>query len=133
MIGSFLTGIFADQAISFLDGSSLAPGGWNGNGAQVGRQFAEIGAISSYSFVVSCILLLILKYIPGMHLRVSDEAEMMGLDLDQFFDEQVGEADWGMFSNGGHELPVHAVDGLVSSGGSSSVERDAGRPDTKEA
>ncbi len=49
MIGSFLTGIFADQAISFLDGSSLAPGGWNGNGAQVGRQFAEIGAISSYS------------------------------------------------------------------------------------
>ncbi|KAK1077581.1 hypothetical protein LTR33_007965 [Friedmanniomyces endolithicus] len=136
MIGSFLTGIFADQAISFLDGSSLAPGGWNGNGAQVGRQFAEIGAISSYSFVVSCILPLILKYIPGMHLRVSDEAEMMGLDLDQFFDEQIGEADWGMFSDGGHvkgELPALTGDGLASSGGSSSVERDAGRPDTKEA
>jgi len=68
-----------------------------------------------------------------MHLRVSDEAEMMGLDLDQFFDEQIGEADWGMFSNVTNELPAHAVDGLVSSGGSSSVERDVARPDTKEA
>ncbi len=71
-----------------------APGGIDGVGAQVGRQFAEIAAISSYSFIVSCILLLILKYIPGMHLRVSEEGEMIGLDLDQFFDEQIG--DWGM-------------------------------------
>jgi len=36
-----------------------------------------------------------LKYIPGMHLRVSEEAEMLGLDLDQFFDEQIG--DWSAF------------------------------------
>lgn len=33
-----------------------------------------------------------MKYIPGLHLRVSDEAEERGLDLDQFFDEQIG--DW---------------------------------------
>ncbi|KAK8208076.1 hypothetical protein M8818_004114, partial [Zalaria obscura] len=91
MLGSFWTGIFADQAVSALDGVSLYPGGINGNGIQVGKQFAEITAISAYSFVVSCILLLILKYIPFMHLRVSDEAEMKGLDLDQFFDEQIGE------------------------------------------
>lgn len=30
-----------------------------------------------------------------MHLRVTEEAEMNGLDIDQFFDEQIG--DWGMF------------------------------------
>ncbi len=30
-----------------------------------------------------------------MHLRVDEEAEMKGLDIDQFFDEQIGE--WGMF------------------------------------
>lgn len=30
-----------------------------------------------------------------MHLRVTEEAEMKGLDIDQFFDEQIG--DWGMF------------------------------------
>jgi ammonium transporter, Amt family len=95
MCGSFFTGIFADQTISLLDGATEAPGGINGNGMQVGKQFAEITAISAYSFVVSCTLLYILKYIPGMHLRISEEAEMIGLDIDQFFDEQVG--DWSLF------------------------------------
>lgn len=37
-------------------------------------------------------MLMIMKYIPGLHLRVSDEAEERGLDLDQFFDETIG--DW---------------------------------------
>lgn len=95
MCGSFFTGIFAQQWVSALDGTTLASGAMDGVGIQVGRQLAEICAISSYSFVVTCILLLILKYIPFMHLRVSEEAEMMGLDLDQFFDEQIG--DWTMF------------------------------------
>jgi len=78
-----------------LDGVSSAPGGIDGNGIQVGKQFAEITAISSYSFIVSCALLYILKWIPGMHLRVSEESEMMGLDFDQFFGEQIG--DWSIF------------------------------------
>jgi Amt family ammonium transporter len=78
-----------------LDGVTSAPGGIDGNGIQVGKQFAEITAISAYSFLMSCALLYILKYIPGMHLRVTEEAEMVGLDIDQFFDEQIG--DWGMF------------------------------------
>jgi Amt family ammonium transporter len=95
MVGSFLTGIFATESISMLDGATSAPGGIDGNGIQVGKQFAEITAISAYSFIVSCALLCILKFIPGMHLRVDEEAEMKGLDIDQFFDEQIG--DWGMF------------------------------------
>jgi Amt family ammonium transporter len=74
----------------------MAPGGIDGNGRQVGLQFAEITAISSYAFVVSCLLLLIMKYIPGLHLRVSDEGEEKGLDMDQFFDEQIG--DWSIYS-----------------------------------
>lgn len=78
-----------------LDGVTAAQGGLDGNGIQIGRQFAEITSISAYSFIVSCLLLYILKFIPGMHLRVSEESEMIGLDLDQFFDEQIG--DWGMF------------------------------------
>lgn len=48
-------------------------------------------AISAYSFIVSCILLYILKFIPGMQLRVDEEAEMVGLDRAQFIDEQIGE------------------------------------------
>lgn len=78
-----------------LDGVTAAPGGIDGNGIQVGKQFAEITAISAYSFLVSCALLYILKFIPGMHLRVTEEAEIQGLDVDQFFDEQIG--DWAIF------------------------------------
>ncbi|KAJ5587214.1 Ammonium transporter [Penicillium hispanicum] len=91
MIGAFLTGIFASSSIAALDGSTEAEGGIDGNGMQVGKQLAEVCAISAYSFVVSCILLYILKFIPGMHLRVNEEAEMVGLDRAQFVDEQIGE------------------------------------------
>jgi Amt family ammonium transporter len=136
MMGSFLTGIFADQKISALDGATLAPGGINGNGMQVGKQFAEITAISAYSFVVSFLLLLILKYIPGMHLRVSEEAEMMGLDLDQFFDEQIG--DWESFqpmdkiTHGViREEQIAGVEEGLSSGSGHSVQREAVNADEK--
>lgn len=78
--------------VTALDGISSAAGGIDGNGIQVGKQFAEICAISAYSFTVSFALLMVMKYIPGLHLRVSDEAEELGMDLDQFFDEQIG--DW---------------------------------------
>lgn len=98
MMGSFLTGLFATSAVSSLDGATMASGAIDGNGRQVGLQFAEITAISAYSFTVSCALLLLMKYIPGLHLRVSDEAEELGLDLDQFFDEEIG--DWSIY----HEL-----------------------------
>lgn len=97
MVGSFLTGLFATSSISALDGASLASGAIDGNGVQVGKQLAEICAISGYSFVVSCVLLYILKFIPGMNLRVDEEAEMIGLDRAQFFDEQIG--DWTMFES----------------------------------
>ena len=103
MVGSFLTGIFGQAWIYDLDG--MGPydglGGMDGVGVQIGRQLAEITAIASYSFVVSCILLYALKYIPGMHLRVTSEAEMMGLDLDQFGDEQIG--DWSLMEQNHYE------------------------------
>ena len=111
MMGSFLTGIFAQSWVSALDGSSQYPGGIDGNGIQVGKQFAEITAISAYSFTVSCILLLILKYIPGMHLRVTEDAEILGLDLDQFVDEQIG--DWSL---------TEKIEGLRHSAASSQHE-----------
>lgn len=91
MVGAFLTGIFASQSIAALDGVTEATGGIGGNGVQVGKQLAEVCAISAYSFIVSCILLYILKFIPGMQLRVDEEAEMVGLDRAQFTDEQIGE------------------------------------------
>ena len=94
--GGFLTGIFASSSVASLDGlGSTSPGAIDGNGVQVGKQLAEICAITSYFFTVSCILHLILKYIPGLHFRIQDEAEMAGINIDQFFDETVGE--WASF------------------------------------
>lgn len=96
--GSFLTGLFATSKISALDGlGSEYSGAIDGNGIQVGYQLADICATLSYSFVVSCLLLFALKYIPFVGLRVTDEAEEMGLDADQFHDEVVGE--WEDFSS----------------------------------
>ena len=107
MVGSFLTGIFAQKWVSALDGASQYSGALDGVGVQVGRQLAEICAISSYSFTVTCILLYGLKFIPFMHLRVSEEAEMIGLDLDQFFDEQIG--DWSAYEQ-------HSLEGVRAPG-----------------
>jgi Amt family ammonium transporter len=97
MCGAFLTGIFATSSVSSLDGVTLAPGAIDGNGVQVGKQLAEICAIASYSFVCSALMLLIMKYIPGLHLRVTDEIEMIGYDADQFYDETIGE--WALFES----------------------------------
>jgi Amt family ammonium transporter len=91
MVGSLLTGIFASSSVSSLDGATIASGAIDGVGIQVVKQLAEIGAISGYSFVVSCILLYAIKVIPGMALRVSEETELNGLDNHKFFDEQIGD------------------------------------------
>jgi Amt family ammonium transporter len=84
IIGGFLTGIFASSSVSSRDGDTLAPGAIDGNGIQVAKQIAEICAIASYSFVMSLLILLLMKYIPGLNLRVTDEVEMIGYDVDQF-------------------------------------------------
>lgn len=95
--GAFLTGIFATESISALDGiPTLASGAVDGNGVQVAKQLAEIAAIISWSFVCSVIMLMALKYTPFLHLRVTDEVEELGVDLDQFHDEVIGE--WSTFT-----------------------------------
>ena len=58
------------------------------------------------------------------HLRVSEEAEMIGLDLDQFMDEQIG--DWSINE---HHATYH---GHAPNGSSqNSVHPDSGIPATK--
>lgn len=89
---SFSTGIFATSSVLTIDGlCTMTPGGIDDNRVQVGKQCAEIVAIASYSFLFSLILCNMRKYIPGMLFRVTDEAEMMGMDLDQSHDEQIGD------------------------------------------
>lgn len=105
-----------------LDGVTEASGAIDGNGVQVGLQLAEICAISAYSFVVSVLLLLIMKYIPGMNLRVSEEAEDLGLDMDQFFDEQIG--DWSYFEEADRFRPTTTILGQVASSTTEQASRE---------
>jgi Amt family ammonium transporter len=52
-----------------------------------------------------------------MHLRITEEAELNGLDMDQFFEEQIG--DWGMFD----ELNHRRMELAISAPGTPQVEK----------
>jgi len=81
MVGSILTGIFADSYVFSLDGTT-ADGGWlNHRYELVGYQLAGICAIGTWSFTLSYLILSGLNLIPGMGIRVKPEEESMGTDL----------------------------------------------------
>jgi Amt family ammonium transporter len=61
---------------------TLAPkGGWlaDGNIGQMTLQFIDVGATFAYCAVVTFVILLVLKYTIGI--RVSEEVEEEGLDI----------------------------------------------------
>lgn len=86
MVGLIFNGFFAADYIIGLDGVStgLINGGWlNHNWKQLYVQVAYVVACTGYSFVVSAAIAAIVNYIPGLKLRASEEAEMLGMDDDQ--------------------------------------------------
>jgi len=88
MVGLFFNGLFAATWVIGLDGvnasEELYPGGWiKRNWKQLYIQIAYIVAVTAYSFVVSAILAYAINYIPGLKLRASEEAELLGMDDDQ--------------------------------------------------
>ena len=86
MIGLVFNGLFAADYIIGLDGVSTGSigGGWlNHNYAQLYIQVAYVVAVTAYSFVVSAILAYAIDKIPGLHLRASAQAELIGMDEDQ--------------------------------------------------
>ncbi|KAI7338811.1 ammonium transporter [Hortaea werneckii] len=97
-VGDILTGFFAASWVPALDGvtGNSSPGGWwERNWIQMGYQLAAATTCAAWSFGVSCILLLIINKIPGMHLRATEEDEIRGLDYKYFDDaecEDVGES-----------------------------------------
>ena len=73
--------------IAHLDGSTEIDGGWiNHNYIQLGYQLADSVSGLAYSFVGSCIILLLINLIPGLGLRAPEENEVMGID-----DAEIGE------------------------------------------
>jgi len=87
LVGDVLTGFFAADYIAHLDGATVIPGGWlNHHWVQPAIQLAGGLTGFAYSLGGSCIILLVLDKIPGLHLRASNDDELLGID-----DAQVGE------------------------------------------
>ena len=86
-IGNVLTGFFAANYIAHLDGFSVINGGWlNQNWVQLGYQLADSVSGMAYSFGGTCLILFIMNLIPGLSLRATEEAEILGID-----DAEIGE------------------------------------------
>jgi Amt family ammonium transporter len=86
MVGLAFNGFFAADYIIGLDGVStgLINGGWlNHNWKQLYIQVAYIVACTVYSFVVSAGIAFCVNLVPGLKLRASEEAELLGMDDDQ--------------------------------------------------
>lgn len=86
MVGLVFNAFFAADYIVGLDGvnTGLDIGGFiNYNWKQLYVQVAYIVASTAYSFVMSAILAKAVDLIPGLHLRATQEAELLGMDDDQ--------------------------------------------------
>jgi ammonium transporter, Amt family len=86
MIGLLFNGLFAADHIVGLDGFNVGIGGqgWvDQNWARMYKQIAYICACSVYAFVVSAIGAYLINLVPGLKLRATDEAELLGMDDDQ--------------------------------------------------
>jgi Amt family ammonium transporter len=66
IVGSLLTGVFADKRISGVNGDVIT-------------QATAVGAVALYSAIGTAVVLVIVRVLVG--LRVDDEAERLGLDL----------------------------------------------------
>jgi len=83
LIGNILTAFFAADYIAHLDGFSEIRGGWlNHNWVQLADSIS--GGV--YSFGGTCLILFVMNLIPGLSLRASEEAEILGID-----DAEIGE------------------------------------------
>ncbi len=80
--GAFATGIFATGAITAAAGFRGGIGGViDHHPEQIVAQLAGIGATWGYSFVMTFVILKVLDLVMG--LRVSEEEEMVGIDVSQ--------------------------------------------------
>ena len=73
--GAIATGIFAVAAIGGTAGAI------DGNAGQLVTQVIAVVATMVYSFVVTLVILKVLDLIPGLGIRVPNDAEDIGLDL----------------------------------------------------
>lgn len=100
-VGNVCTAFFAADYIARLDGVTEINGGWlNQHWIQIGYQLADSFSGGAYSFIGTCLILFIMNLIPGLHLRASEEAEILGID-----DAEIGE--FGMHQSSPRSQFVH--------------------------
>lgn len=86
-VGNLLTAFFAADYIAHLDGVTIINGGWlNQHWIQLAYQLASSITGGLYSFGGTCIILFVINLIPGLKIRATEEAEVMGID-----DAEIGE------------------------------------------
>ena len=75
------------KQIAHLDGATeIDGGGVNGHWMQIAYQLADSVAGVAYAFGGTCIILFIMNLIPGLSLRATEQAEILGMD-----DAELGE------------------------------------------
>lgn len=85
MVGLVFNAFFAADYIIGLDGvnNGMTGGFINHNWRQLYIQIAYILAATFYAFTVSALIAKAIDLVPGLHLRASEEAELLGMDDDQ--------------------------------------------------
>jgi Amt family ammonium transporter len=87
LVGNICTAFFAADYIAHLDNVQVIHGGWiNHNWIQLGYQLADSFSGGLYSFTGTCLILFIMNMIPGLRLRATEDAEILGID-----DAEIGE------------------------------------------
>ncbi|RPB00690.1 ammonium transporter MEP1 [Choiromyces venosus 120613-1] len=85
MVGLIFNAFFGADYIIGLDGvnNGIQGGFVNKNWKQLYVQVAYIVACTIYTFVVTTFICLVINAIPGLELRASEQAELLGMDDDQ--------------------------------------------------
>ncbi|KAI5789764.1 ammonium transporter AmtB-like domain-containing protein [Peziza echinospora] len=85
IVGLVFNGFFGVDWVIALDGvNNEIPGGFfSHNYKQLGIQIAYILACCAYTFVVTLLICYAINAIPGLHLRATEQAELLGMDDDQ--------------------------------------------------
>ncbi|CAF0935787.1 unnamed protein product [Didymodactylos carnosus] len=83
LMGTLLTGIFAQKSIAALDGTSVINGGWlDRNWLQLAYQFAFCVSGFGWSLVITFLILFVMNKI--FVLRVDEQIEYVGIDVEEF-------------------------------------------------
>lgn len=87
IIAQVKTDISNSDYIAHLDGfTNIDGGGLTGHWIQLCYQLADSVSGFAYSFGGTCIILFLINLVPGLGLRASEEAEVIGMD-----DAEIGE------------------------------------------